>query len=234
MMEYSAKYYYSSIQYANWMIKIAPSILSADFSRLGDEIRRLERAGADWIHVDVMDGNFVPNITIGPVVVRQARKCSSIPFDVHLMILNPEKYLEAFAEAGSDIITLHIEATDDVRPALRKIRSLGKRAGLTLNPDTAFERVEPHMGDIDLLLIMSVYPGFAGQDFIPEVLSKIREARDYVDANRLDVEIEVDGGINSKTGRMAVEAGATVLAAGSALFNCSDLRKEIADWHKFT
>jgi len=215
------------------MIKIAPSILSADFSKLGSEIRKLEEAGADWVHVDVMDGNFVPNITIGPVVVRQIRPCCSIPFDVHLMILNPEKYVEPFASAGSDIITVHVEATEKVSSTLKKIGSLGKRNGLSLNPETPFKKVAPYMREIDLLLVMTVHPGFAGQEFIPEVLPKIREAREYVDREGLDVEIEVDGGINAETGRMAVEAGATVLAAGSALFTSPDLRKEIEAWHRF-
>ncbi|MDD1773792.1 MAG: ribulose-phosphate 3-epimerase, partial [Methanomassiliicoccales archaeon] len=163
------------------MIKIAPSILSADFSRLGDELRKLEGAGADWVHVDVMDGNFVPNITIGPLVVRQVRQCSSLPFDVHLMILNPDRYIESFASAGSDIITVHVEATEKVRSTLKKIRSLGKRSGLSLNPETPFETVRPYMQEVDLLVVMTVHPGFAGQAFIPSVLSKIREARDYID-----------------------------------------------------
>ena len=215
------------------MIKIAPSILSADFSRLGEEIRRLEGAGADWVHVDVMDGNFVPNITIGPLVVRQVRQCSSLPFDVHLMILNPDRYIESFASAGSDIITVHVEATEKVQSTLKMIRSLGKRSGLSLNPETSFEKVRLYMQDIDLLVVMTVHPGFAGQEFIPSVLSKIREARDYIDKEGLEVDIEVDGGIDAKTGRMAVDAGATVLAAGSALFRCPDLRKEIENWHGF-
>jgi ribulose-phosphate 3-epimerase len=215
------------------MIKIAPSILSADFSRLGDEIKKLEEAGADWIHVDVMDGNFVPNITIGPVVIRQIRRCSSIPFDVHLMILNPDKCVDQFASAGSDIITIHLEATEKVRSTLNRIRSLGKRNGISINPETPFKKVEPYIREIDLLLVMTVHPGFAGQEFIPEVLPKIREAREYVDREGLDVEIEVDGGINAETGRLVAEAGATVLAAGSALFKCPDLRKEMEDWHGF-
>lgn len=215
------------------MIKVAPSILSADFSRLGDEIRRLEVARADWVHVDVMDGNFVPNITIGPVVIGHVRSITSLPFDVHLMILNPERYVEPFVDAGSDIVTVHVEATEDVRATLQKIRSLGKKSGLSLNPETPFRKVEPYMNEIDLLVVMTVHPGFAGQAFMPEVLPKIREARNYVERERIDVDIEVDGGINAQTGKMAVGAGATVLAAGSALFRCPDLRKEIENWHRF-
>lgn len=215
------------------MIKIAPSILSADFSKLGDEVRKLEEAGADWVHVDVMDGNFVPNITIGPIVVRQVRHFCSIPFDVHLMIMNPDKYVEAFASAGSDIITVHVEATEKVRSTLRRIRSLGRRCGLSLNPETPFKKVEPYMREIDLLLVMTVHPGFAGQEFITDVLPKIHEAREYIDREGLGVEIEVDGGINARTGKMAVDAGASVLAAGSALFECPDLKKEMETWHGF-
>jgi ribulose-phosphate 3-epimerase len=215
------------------MIKIAPSILSADFSKLGDEVRKLEEAGADWVHVDVMDGNFVPNITIGPIVVRQVRHFCSIPFDVHLMIMNPDRYVEPFASAGSDIITVHVEATEKVRSTLNRIRSLGRRCGLSLNPETPFKKVEPYMREIDLLLVMTVHPGFAGQEFITDVLPKIHEAREYIDREGLGVEIEVDGGINARTGKMAVEAGASVLAAGSALFECPDLKKEMETWHRF-
>lgn len=215
------------------MIKIAPSILSADFSRLGDEMRRIESAGADWVHVDVMDGNFVPNITIGPVVIRHVRPCTSLPMDVHLMIVRPEKYIEVFSEAGADIITVHIEATEDVPAALRIIRSLGKKAGLSLNPETPFSRAAPFIDSIDLLLLMTVHPGFAGQKFIPEVLPKLREARDHVDRSGLEVEIEVDGGISASTGQRCVRAGATVLAAGSALLESRDLKSEIESWHRF-
>ncbi|MBM4237182.1 MAG: ribulose-phosphate 3-epimerase [Euryarchaeota archaeon] len=212
------------------MIKIAPSILSADFSRLGEEVRRLEEAGADWVHVDVMDGNFVPNITIGPVVISHVRSRCSLPFDVHLMISSPEKFIDAFSQAGADIITVHVESTRELEATLRRIRSLGRKVGLSLNPGTPFSAVEAHMRVIDLLLIMTVQPGFAGQQFMHEVLPKIAEARKFVDDHGLDVDIEVDGGINKATGRLAVKSGATVLAAGSALFNARDLKGEIADW----
>ncbi len=214
------------------MIKIAPSILSADFSRLGEEVRRIEDAGADWVHVDVMDGNFVPNITIGPVVIGHVRSCCSLPFDVHLMIAAPERFVGAFSEAGADIITVHVESTGALEATLRHIRSLGKKVGLSLNPATPFSAVVPHMGLIDLLLIMTVQPGFAGQQFMHEVLPKIAEARKYVDDQGLGVEIEVDGGINKATGRLAVRSGATILAAGSALFSAGDLKAEIADWKR--
>lgn len=215
------------------MIKIAPSILSADFGILGEEVKRLELAGADWVHVDVMDGNFVPNITIGPGVIKHIRPYTKLPFDVHLMIILPEKYIDTFAASGADLITIHLEATKDVEGTIKHIHSLGKKAGLSINPETPFHRVVPYMGQIELLLIMTVNPGFGGQTFMRECLPKIREARRYVDNQGLDVEIEVDGGINAQTGKEAAEAGATVLAAGNALFGCTDMRREIEDWKRF-
>ena len=215
------------------MIKIAPSILSADFGRLGNEVKKLEEFGADWVHVDVMDGVFVPNITIGPCVIKNIRQFTKLPFDVHLMIMEPEKYVDVFAEAGSDIITIHLEATKDVRRTLESIRKRGKRAGLSINPATPFYEVLPYIGDLDLLLIMTVNPGFGGQAFISDCLSKIMEARRYASDNGLDIDIEVDGGINADTGRRCVEAGANVLAAGNALFSSQDMRSEIAQWKRF-
>jgi len=215
------------------MIKIAPSILSADFSRLGEEVRRLGPMGADWVHVDVMDGNFVPNITIGPGVVKAIRQYSDLPFDVHLMILRPEEYLERFAEAGADFITIHVEACQGVGETLQIIRDLGKRPGLSLNPSTPFSEVAPFMDNLDLLLIMTVNPGFGGQSFMHEVVPKIREAREHVDENGLDMEIAIDGGINAETGKIAVEAGATVLDAGSSLFGAEDMAAEMAKWKLF-
>lgn len=212
------------------MIKVAPSILSADFSRLGDEIRRVEKAGADWVHVDVMDGNFVPNITIGPGVVKAIRPHTCLPFDVHLMILRPENYVEEFAKAGADLITIHIESSDKVGETLDRIRSLGKKPGISLNPETPFTEVVPFMKEIELLLIMTVNPGFGGQSFMHEVLPKIVQARRYIEENRLEVEIAVDGGINAVTGKIAVEAGASVLDAGSSLFGAEDMTAEIAKW----
>jgi len=215
------------------MVKIAPSILSADFANLGDEVRRVERAGADWVHVDVMDGVFVPNITIGPGVVKSIRPHTRLPLDVHLMIVRPENFVEPFAKAGADLITIHLEASECIKETLLRIRELGKGAGISINPGTPFERVRPFMEHVDLLLVMTVNPGFGGQPFMPECLDKIRKARQYVDRHGLMTEIEVDGGINAKTGRSSVEAGASVLAAGNALFGAPDMRKEIADWKGF-
>jgi len=218
--------------YQNRMIKIAPSILSADFSRLGEEVRKVEGAGADWIHIDVMDGNFVPNITIGPAVVRAIRKHCSIPFDVHLMILRPERYLDRFSEAGADYITLHVEATERPADVIREIHRLGKKAGISLNPGTPFSEVRPYMDKIDLLLIMTVNPGFGGQSFMYDVVPKIREASEYKERTGLEVEIAVDGGINAETARVAISAGATVLVAGSSLFSADSMADEIKRWRQ--
>ncbi len=215
------------------MIKVAPSILSADFSKLGEEVERLQTMGADWVHVDVMDGNFVPNITIGPGVVEAIRPHTDLPLDVHLMILKPEAYVQRFAEAGADYITIHVEASDMVGETLTMIEELGVHPGLSLNPVTPFDEVRPFLKRMDLLLVMSVRPGFGGQEFMPAVLPKIREARRAVDKERLDLEIAVDGGINARTGQQAVEAGATVLDAGSSLFKADDMAAEIARWKRF-
>jgi ribulose-phosphate 3-epimerase len=215
------------------MIKIAPSILSADFSKLGQEVKRLQECGADWVHVDVMDGIFVPNITIGPSVVKSLRPHSELPFDVHLMITRPERYLKDFASAGADFITVHVEASETVKGCLDKIHSLGKKAGISLNPATPFSMIAPFIEDIDLLLIMTVNPGFGGQSFMSEVVPKISEARKVRNEHGLTFEIEIDGGINSKTGKICAEAGATALAAGSALFNSKDMKSEIDSWHRF-
>jgi ribulose-phosphate 3-epimerase len=215
------------------MVKIAPSILSADFANLGQEVHKLEKAGADWVHVDVMDGLFVPNITIGPAVVKSIRPHTKLPLDVHLMIVKPENFVEVFARAGADLITIHLEACESVKPTLQRIKSLGKLAGISINPATPFEKVRPIMEQVDLLLIMTVNPGFGGQPFMPECLEKIRQAREFVDRHSLGTEIEVDGGINAQTGRLAVRAGASVLAAGNALFGALDMSKEIAAWKRF-
>ena len=215
------------------MIKIAPSILSADFSRLGEEVGRLETEGADWVHVDVMDGVFVPNITIGPAVVKAIRPCTSLPFDVHLMITSPERYIEQFADAGADYITVHVEATEDVKGAIDLIHSLGKKAGLSLNPETPFTAVEPYLEHIDLLLVMTVRPGFGGQSFMPVGLPKIAAARERFDAIGSSAELAVDGGINRDTGRECIDAGVSVLAAGSALFKSPDMRAEMELWRAY-
>ncbi len=202
-------------------IKISPSILSADFSILGDEIKSLEQAGADLIHVDVMDGHFVQNITMGPPIIKMIRKCTKLPFDVHLMISPVEKYIKAFADAGSDIITIHPEATDNLKRAVGTIKSLGKKAGVSLNPKTPISALMDVINDIDLILIMSVNPGFAGQSFMSEVLSKVTELRKMINDKKLKIDIEIDGGINFETAPLAVKAGANILVSGTTIFSGS-------------
>jgi len=208
-------------------IRIAPSILSADLGRLADEIRDVEAAGADWIHVDVMDGVFVPNITLGPLMVAAARRATSLPIDVHLMIVEPERYVGAFAEAGADVISVQLESTRHVQRTLSQIRALGKKAGLVLNPHTPEEAVRYVLGDVDLILVMSVNPGFGGQRFLPAVLPKLRALRDRIDREGLRIHLEIDGGIAPSTARSAVDAGADVLVAGTAVFGEPDRRKAI-------
>ncbi len=211
------------------MIKIAPSILSADFARLGDEVRAIDQGGADYIHVDVMDGHFVPNITIGPLVVDAVRKVTDKPLDVHLMIENPDAYIPEFAKAGSDIITVHQEAVPHLHRTLQLIRSLGKRAGVSINPGTPVSTLESVLGDLDLVLIMSVNPGFGGQSFIPYCLEKIRQLRSMIDARGLSVEIEVDGGVKVDNIAEVAAAGADAFVAGSAVFSTPDYGKTIAE-----
>jgi len=202
-------------------IKISPSILSADFSILGDEIKSLEQAGADLIHIDVMDGHFVPNITMGPPIIKMVRKCTKLPFDVHLMISPVEKFIKAFADAGSDIITIHPEATDNLKRAVSTIKSLGKKAGVSLNPKTPISALMDVINDIDLILIMSVNPGFAGQSFMSEVLPKVTELRKMINEKKLKSDIEIDGGINFETAPLAVKAGANILVSGTTIFSGS-------------
>ena len=210
-------------------IQISPSILSADFSKLGTEIKRLEEGGADMIHVDVMDGHFVPNLTIGPPVIKSLKKHSSILFDVHLMISPVHKYIEAYADAGADIITIHPEATDNMDLSITKIRELNKKVGVSLNPETKVDVLIDHLNKIDLVLIMSVNPGFGGQKFMPEVLSKIKQLKKIQTEKNLNFDIEIDGGINFENSKQAVEAGANILVSGTTIFksNNGDIKKNI-------
>jgi ribulose-phosphate 3-epimerase len=206
---------------------IAPSILSADFSRLGEEVKAVERVGADWIHVDVMDGHFVPNITIGPVVVEAVKRATELPLDVHLMIENPDQYLEDFARAGSTLITVQVEACVHLHRTVQAIKALDVKAGVVVNPATPLSAIEWILEDVDLVLIMSVNPGFGGQKFIPQALQKIRDLKAMIRVKNPSVLIEVDGGINQETIQPVAEAGADVFVAGSAIFGSSDYGKTI-------
>ena len=208
-------------------------MLSADFSRLGDELRRVEDAGADLVHIDVMDGMFVPNITIGQMVVKALRPLSEIPFDVHLMIQDPIRYVEDFSEAGADIITVHAESKGNTMKVINKIRELGRSPGISINPGTPFSKARKFMDKVDQILIMTVQPGFGGQVFREDCIPKIAEARRYIDENNLNVKISIDGGINRETGKMCADAGADILAAGSSLFSLEDMRSEIRLWQSF-
>ncbi|MDA8866991.1 ribulose-phosphate 3-epimerase [Candidatus Pelagibacter sp.] len=210
-------------------IKISPSILSADFSQLGNEIKRLEEGGADMIHVDVMDGHFVPNLTIGPPVIKALRKQCSILFDVHLMISPVHKYIEAYADAGADIITIHPEATENLEESISKIKSLGKKVGISLNPDSKLDLITNCLEKIDLVLIMSVNPGFGGQKFIPEVLDKVKQLKETKSKKNMNFDIEIDGGINFDNCQSAIEAGANILVSGTTIFksNNGDIKKNI-------
>ena len=210
-------------------IKISPSILSADFSKLASEIQSLEKADADLIHIDVMDGHFVPNITIGPDVINKLRKYTSLPFDVHLMISPVDNFIKNFAEAGADIITIHPEATNDLSGSIEKIKSFNKKAGVSLNPETSVDKVLPVLELIDLVLVMSVNPGFGGQKFIQETLSKVKVLRKEIDLKKIKTEIEIDGGINFKNAKMAINAGVDILVSGTTIFkeNEGNLKKNI-------
>ena len=203
-------------------IQISPSILSADFSQLGNEIKRLIDAGADMVHVDVMDGHFVPNLTIGPPVIKALKKNSSIPFDVHLMISPVHKYIEAFANAGADIITIHPEATEDLQNSINKIKEFKKKVGISLNPETKIDVVKKFLNQIDLILIMSVNPGFGGQKFMPEVLEKIKDLVNIQKKEGINFDIEIDGGINFENSKLAIEAGANILVSGTTIFKSND------------
>ena len=210
-------------------ILISPSILSGDFSQLGNEIKKLEKAGADMIHVDVMDGHFVPNLTIGPPVIKSLRKHTSLPFDVHLMISPVHKYIKDFAEAGSDIITIHPEATDNLDETINLIKSLGKKVGVSLNPNTPIDIIESVLSKINLVLIMSVNPGFGGQKFMPEVLEKIKKINEIKKNENMIFDIEVDGGINFENSKSVINAGANILVSGTTIFydNKGDIKKNI-------
>jgi ribulose-phosphate 3-epimerase len=210
-------------------IQISPSILSADFSQLGNEIKKLEQGGADMIHVDVMDGHFVPNLTIGPPVIKTLRNYTKLPFDVHLMIKPVHRYIKNYAEAGADIITIHPEATDSLKDSIKHIKELGKKVGVSLNPETKTNIIIKFLKEIDLILIMSVYPGFGGQKFIPEVLDKIKELKNIKLKENLKFDIEVDGGIDFNNSKLVIEAGANILVSGTTIFenNNGDIKKNI-------
>ena len=210
-------------------IQISPSILSADFNQLGNEIKKLEEGGADMIHVDVMDGHFVPNLTIGPPVIKALKKHSSVLFDVHLMISPVHKYIDAYSEAGADIITIHPEATDNLESSILKIKGLNKKVGVSLNPETKIEAITKYLDKIDLVLIMSVNPGFGGQKFMPEVLDKVKQLKEIKSKKNMNFDIEIDGGINFDNCQSAIEAGANILVSGTTVFksNNGDIKKNI-------
>ena len=210
-------------------IKISPSILSGDFSQLGSEIQKLEKAGADMIHVDVMDGHFVPNLTIGPPVIKALRKHSKLPFDVHLMISPVHKYIKNFADAGADIITIHPEATENLGDTIKLIKSFNKKVGLSLNPGTQIDIIKDFLNEINLVLVMSVHPGFGGQKFIPDILKKIKDLDQIKKQKNMNFDIEVDGGINFSNSKLVKEAGATILVSGTTIFkdNEGDIKKNI-------
>ena len=210
-------------------IQISPSILSADFSQLGNEIKRLEDGGADMIHVDVMDGHFVPNLTMGPPIIKALRRFTKLPFDVHLMISPVNRYIQDYADAGADIITIHPEATKDLKRSIQHIRSLNKKVGVSLNPETKIDLITNLLNEIDLVLVMSVNPGFGGQKFMPEVLEKIKQLKKIKDQKKLEFDIEIDGGINFDNNKLAIEAGANILVSGTTVFknNNGNIKKNI-------
>ena len=211
------------------LIKISPSVLSADFSKLGEEVISLEKAGADYIHIDVMDGHFVPNLTIGPPVIKALRKHTALPFDVHLMISPVHKYIKEYSDAGADIITIHPEATEDLVSSINLIKNFNKKIGVSLNPNTSIDIIKNLLKSIDLVLIMSVYPGFGGQKFIPDVVKKIRDLNKIKTKENLNFDIEVDGGINFDNSKLVIEAGANILVSGTTIFknNNGDIKKNI-------
>ncbi len=211
------------------MVKIAPSILAADLTSLKEEIRKIEEAGADLIHIDIMDGAFVPNITFGPEMVRAIRKVTELPLDIHLMIHNPQKFIKPFLQAGSDVVTVHIEASGDIGGAIRLIKEGKKKAGIAINPKTPLLAIEEFLEKVDMVTVMSVYPGFAGQIFIPAVIPKLKELKDLITKRNLKVEIEVDGGIDTTTAPEVIKAGADILASGLEIFSSEDIKKTIEE-----
>lgn len=216
------------------MLKIAPSLLAADFSRLAEEVKRVEEAGADLLHIDVMDGHFVPNLSMGPMIVESLRDKTKLPFDVHLMVEEPARFVQSYIEAGADIVTVHIEAFRGLYRTVKSIKELGKKAGIALNPPTPISSIEYLLNDLDMILIMSVDPGFGGQAFIPNVLPKISSARQMINERGLKIDLSVDGGVNEKTAPLIVKAGANVLVMGSAIFREKDVRSAIKKYKSLT